>query len=290
MVIAAGAGSDLTIRMVADKMSPELKRNMVIENRPGASGAIAADIVAKAAPDGYTLLVGTSSTMIMLPAVNPRLSYDPVRDFTAIGQMTQGNVLIVVRSSLPVYSLADLIKHAKANPGKLSYGTAGVGTTTHLAAEWLSLETGIEMLHVPYKSMPAASSDLVTDRVDMVFDNVAPALISIKTVKARPIVIASKNRAAALSDTPTTMESGYPWLEIGTWSGLFAPKGTPKPIVDQLNGELKRILAMPEIIEGLRKIGNEINYNTPEQLSAYTKDEIDKWRRVVKSRNLKFDD
>ena len=289
VVTAAGGGSDITMRVVADKASQGLKQSIIVENRPGASGAIGAEMVAKAAPDGYTLLCGTSTTVVMLPVVNPKLPYDPVRDYAAIGQMTRGNILIVVRDTLPAASVAEFVRHAKANPGKLSYGTAGVGTTQHLAAELFSQEAGIDMIHVPYKGTALAASDLMTGRIDLMFDNVAPAMTSIKQGKARAIAVASANRVAGLPDTPTTREAGYPQLEVQTWVGLFAPRGTPKPIVDRLSGELKRVMSLPEVVDKLVAAGNDLAYSTPEQFAAYTKAEIEKWRGVVNSRNLKFE-
>lgn len=290
VVTGAGGGSDLTMRIIADRMSRDLKQPFVVENRAGAAGAIATDIVAKATPDGYTILCGTSTTMVMLPLITPNLPYDPLRDLAPIGSVSRGNVVVVARATLPVQSLADLVKYAKANPDKrLTYATAGIGTTQHLAAELLSEQAGIEMLHIPYKGTALAQTDLVSGRIDLIFDNVAPSLNNINQGKARALAVLSADRVRELKDTPTTTEAGYPKVQINTWVGLFAPRGTPKTVIQLLSAELKRVLSSPDVIEALVRNGNDVVYSTPEELGTYVKTQTELIRKLAKTRNIKFE-
>jgi len=286
--VSAGGGTDVVARAVGQKMAESLKQTFIVENRPGAAGAIAAEYAAKAAPDGYTFLIGSSSTLIMLPLIKTNLTYDPIRDFIPVGMMIRGDNVIVVRDSLPVRNLQELVVYAKANPGKLNYGTAGIGTTQHLSAELLSHITGIELTHVPYKGTPDAEADLIAGRIDMMFNNIPPALPSLNAKRTRAIAVASSRRAPALPDVPTAREGGIA-LEVYGWGGLFAPRGTPQAVIDRIGVELKRVMALPDVGERLVKLGLDPHYLDSVQTAQYMRSEIDSWRDVIKSRKLKFE-
>jgi tripartite-type tricarboxylate transporter receptor subunit TctC len=284
-----GGGSDVLTRVIAERMSDGFKQPVVIDNRPGASGAIAAEAAARAAPDGYTLFAGTSSTLVTLPLVNPKLPYDANRDYAPIGLFARADNVIVARANAPFDSLASLVAYARANPGRVSYGTAGMGTTQHLAAELLQDAAKIELLHVPYKGTALAQADLVSGRIDLMFDNVPPAATNIRAGKARALAVASPKRLAEFPATPTTAEAGFPAVEVYGWVGLFAPRATPRPVVERLSAELKRVLAIPEVGQRLVQLGNDVIFTTPDETSAYIRTETDKWRKLIRERKLTFD-
>lgn len=288
ITVAPGGATDLLGRIVGEKMSESLRQPIVYDNKPGASGAIAAEAAARSPADGYTLLVGSSSTMVLLPVTNPKLSYDSQKDFVPIGMMIRGDNIIVVRSTLGLKTLKELVSYAKANPRKLSYGTVGVGTGNHLAAELLSEVAGIEMLHVPYKSGPAIETDLVADRIDLVFNNIPPAINNIRQGKTFAIAVAGSKRNSLLPEVPTTREAGYPF-EIYGWGGLFAPRGIPKSAQDRLALELRRAMALPDVAERLTKIGLDPYYLGSDETASFLKTELESWRSLVAKRNMKFD-
>lgn len=285
--VASGGSSDVLMRIVFDRMN--LSQPVVVDNRPGAAGALAAEATMKAAPDGYTLMAGTSSNLALLPLVSRNITYDPVRDFAPVAHMVRADIVIVVRENLPVKNLQELIAYAKANPGKLTYGTGGIGSAHHLAAELFSQVAGVSMVHVPYKGSTAAEADLVGGRIDVMFNNVLPALSSIQARKTRAISVASTRRAAELPETQTAAEAGYPELEVYGWVGVFAPRGTPRYVVDKLSADIKRVLAMPDVAERLNKMGLAVAYLGPEDTAIYLQKEMESWRSLINRRSLKFE-
>lgn len=288
VVTQAGAGSDLTMRSIGELLSRELQQSIVVDNRPGAGGALAAEYIARAAPDGYNLLAGTSSVMVMLPLTNSAIKYDPLRDFTPIGKVTKGHVVLVTASDQPFNSLGDVVKHAKANPGKMSYGSAGVGTTHHLVAELFSQEAGIDLVHAPYKGAPQATTDLLGGRLNLVVNNIGPALPQIRAGRVRALAVSSPQRVPELPDVPTMRELGYPRVEANTWVGLFGPRNLPPAVVQRLSAGLRKVMADQELVRKLAAAGNDIEVTGPEELTAHTKAEIELWRGVIKTRKLTF--
>lgn len=288
ITVAPGGATDLLARIVGEKMSEGLKQPFIYDNRPGASGAIAAEAAARAPADGYNILVGSSSTLVLLPVVNPKLAYDPLRDFAPVGMMIRGDNAIVARASLNIKTLKELIAYAKKNPSRLFYGSVGIGTANHLAAELMSEVAGIDMTHVPYKSAAAVEADMIADRIDINFSNIPPALNNLRQGRTVALAVTSSKRSPALPDVPTATEAGYP-LEIYGWGGLFAPAGTPRAAIDRIAGELKRVLAMPDVGERLSKIGLDLYYLGPDETSAFLKSELNTWRNVVSKRKIKFD-
>jgi tripartite-type tricarboxylate transporter receptor subunit TctC len=284
---AAGGPTDVIGRIVGLKLAEALKQPVVVDNRVGATGSIGAEMVAKAAPDGYTLLMGTSSIMAANPVLNTTLPYDPIRDFAPISLTGTLENVLVVHPEVPVKTVGELIAYAKANPGKLSYSSSGIGSTYHLGAELFCSQAGIRMLHVPYKGAAPAALDLLAGNVQVMFDNLASALPSIRTGKVRALGIASLKRSAELPDLPTISESGVPGYETTIWLALYAPAKTPKDVVSLLNRTVVQIMASADVQERYAKQGMAAVSSTPEHLLEYNKAELLKWGKVVKDAGIK---
>ncbi len=279
---AAGGATDLLARMIGQKLEQRLGKAFIIENRPGAGTVIAAQAVARATPDGYTLLMGTSTPLAINATLHKSLPYDPGTDFVPIALVSSVPFVLVVNPSLPVHSVGDLIRLAKEKPGQLSYGSSGPGSPHHLYAELLKSMTGIEMTHVPYKGSVPALTDVVANHIPLMFVDLAPAQPMIKDGRVRALGVSSAIRVGALPNVPP-IEATVPGFEAVAWQMLVAPANTPKGVVDTLHNEMKAILAMPEIKEKISGLGM-IPRDTPpvDELSSYVKSEIVRWGEVVK--------
>lgn len=285
----AGSGTDVIVRLVTDRMAVSLKQPFIIDNRAGASGAIAAEAVARAAADGYTLLACTSSTQVMLPLLNGKLGFDPQRDLAAVGIISKAENTLVVPAASPFKTVAELVAHGRSHPAKLSYGTAGVGTTHHLAAELLQSLGGFQAVHIPYKGTPLAESDLVAGRLDFMINNTAPALPNIQSGKVRALMVTGATRSAELPDTPTSKEAGYPDFEVYGFTALCAPSRTPRPIIERLNAAMVKAVELPEVRQRLLQLGFEGRPSSPQEQTDYMHAETLRWSKVIKSKGLKFE-
>ena len=284
----AGGSGDAVIRVVFEKVSAALGQPFISETRTGAAGAIGTDHVAKSAPDGYTLVLGTASTFGTNTATVPKLPYDPVRDFTPVVMIANTPYLLLVHPSVPASNLKELVAHAKANPNKLNFGSFGNGSSNHLAYELLKQQTGMEMVHVPYKGGAPLIAALLGGEIQSSLDVYATAQSHVKSGKFKLLGVASAKRFSLLPQTPTLAEQGYR-VEGGTFFAVLGPAKMPRPIVDTLNREVNKALQLPDVRERLTALGTEIVGGTPEQLASAVQAEVDKWSKLVKDRNLKFD-
>ena len=285
----AGGAIDIIVRTSAQQLSKELGQAVVIENRPGASGNIGADAVAKSAPDGYTLLAGTSATHGANPALYTKLSYDARRDFVPIAHIAGVPNVLVVTPASGINSLAELVQQARAKLGKLSYGSAGSGTSLHLAGELFRGAAGVDLLHVPYKGAAPATTDLLGGQITMMFNTVPVALPLIRSGKLKALAVTSSTRHFALPEVPTFTELAYAPVVSATWVGLFAPAGTPREALDKVAQGLDRALRDKSVIEALRKQGAEPQFMDAAAFSHYVDSEIARWGGVVRAAGIKLD-
>lgn len=283
-----GGTSDILARTIGARLSAPLGQPVVIENRPGAGGNIAADHVAKSAPDGYTLIMGTSSLAIS-QSLYKKLTYDLVQDFAPITQAVNYTNLLVVHPSAGVKSVDELLKLARAKPGSLSYGTAGNGTPPHMTGELFKAYTSVNIVHIPYKGGAPAIADLIAGQIPMMFDNVPPLLPHVRAGKIQALAVTSLARIAVLPDVPTLHELGLKDFDAVGWNGLLAPAGTPRDIVARLNTEVVRVLRIPDVRDQLTSQGADIVGNSPEQFAAWIRAEVKKWAEVVKVSGAKID-
>ena len=280
---SAGGTTDILARIVGVKLGETLGETVIIDNRPGAGGNIGAALVAKAKPDGYTLLMGTVGTHAINQTLYPKLSFDPIKDFAPLTRVANLPNLLVVHPSVPVKNVQELIAYAKANPGKLNFGSSGNGSSIHLSGELFKNMTGIDMQHVPYKGSAPAVTDLLGGQISMMFDNMPSAIQHVKSGKLRPLAVTTTKRSPALPNVPTIAESGVKGYEATSWFGLLAPAGTPPALVNRLNAELVKILAMPDVKKQMAEQGAETYSETPAAFSAFIKSETAKWAKVVKA-------
>jgi tripartite-type tricarboxylate transporter receptor subunit TctC len=280
-----GGSTDLLARVVGQKLTEAWGQQVVVENKGGAGGTLGAAEAARAPGDGYTLLMGAIHHTIAT-SVYPKLPYDFQRDFAPITVVAIVPNVLVVNPAVPANSTKELIAHAKANPGKLSYGSAGMGTAHHLIGEQFNLQAGVNILHVPYKGSSPAVADLIGGQVQIMYDTVASCLPHIKSGKLRPLAVATAKRSAALPDVPTIAESALPGFEVTTWFGALAPAKTPNELVLKLNGEIVKILAMPEVRKRLLEAGAEPVGNTPAEMAAQIKRETENFGRIVKQAKI----
>jgi tripartite-type tricarboxylate transporter receptor subunit TctC len=283
-----GGGSDIMARKIGQKMSERWGQQVVIDNRPGAGGNIAAEAVANATPDGYTLLVAASAQLAVNPALYPKLPFDPVKSFAPVSLVGSVPNMLVANPSLPVHSLKEFINFAKARPGQLSYATAGSGSTAHLSVELLKLETGIELLHVPYRGAAPALTDVISGQVPLLMAGIPSVLAQVKAGKLRALGITALKRSQAAPDIPTFSET-IPKFESNVWYGLLAPAGTPTDVVEKLNEEVLNILRMNDAKEIFAAQGIEIIGNSPAEFAGYIKSELAKWAVVVKKSGARVD-
>jgi tripartite-type tricarboxylate transporter receptor subunit TctC len=284
---AAGGPTDVVARVLAPRLAALLERTVIVENKVGATGAIGAAQVARSAPDGDTLLLGTSSIMAASPALAAALPYDPVNDFAPVSMVGTIENILVVHPSVPVKTVAELVAYAKANPSKLSYASSGVGSTYHLGAELFRAQTGIEWTHVPYKGAAPAIQDVLAGHVQVMFDNVSSAIPNIKAGRLRALGLASLERYPALPDLPTIAESGVPGYETTIWLAVFAPAKTPPATLAKLNTLLRRAVESPEYRDKLQGLEMRPVSSTPADLARLLKADTAKWAKVVKDAGIK---
>jgi len=283
----AGGGYDFLSRLIGQEMSKTLGQPIVVDNKSGANGNIGTDAAAKSPPDGYTLLMGGNSPLSLNVGLYPKLPYDPVKDFEPISRVATQPNLLAVHPGVPVKSLAELIQYAKANPGKLSYGSNGNGSPQHLAAELLKRSAGIEMIHVPYKGAAPTASALLAGEVSLAFNIILLPLPQVQAGRLTGIAVASSRRSPLAPELPTMSELGYP-IDIDTWYGLLAPAGTPKDVVDKLYGQTVKILTIPEVRKKFDELGLEPVGNTPAEFAAIIKKETPEWAKVIKDAGIKL--
>ena len=279
---AAGGPMDVMSRALAERLTQSLGQQVVIDNRSGAGGGIGAEIVAKSAPDGYTVMAGHIGTHAINVSLYKKLAYDPVKDFAPVSLMATLPLGLFVNASVPVKSVSELIALAKAKPGYVSFASAGSGGPTHMAGEMLKAMAQIDIVHVPYKGNAPALGDLAAGRVQMMFSNLLTAMPHVKSGRLKGIAVSSGKRSPQAPDLPTVAESGVPGYDITPWYGLFAPAGTPKAVVSRLYKETHRILNAPDLNERFRLQGVDLVTCTPDEFMALIKKEIPKWREVVK--------
>ncbi|MBI2744500.1 MAG: tripartite tricarboxylate transporter substrate binding protein [Burkholderiales bacterium] len=284
---AAGGPTDVVARVLAPRLAAGLKRTVIVENRVGATGAIGAAYVAKSAPDGDTLLLGTSSIMAANPNLTASLPFDPVGDFTPISLVATVENILVVHPSVPVKSVKELVAYAKANPGKLSYASSGVGSTYHLGAEMFRSMTGIEWTHVPYKGAAPAIQDVLAGHVPVMFDNASSAIQNMKAGRVRALGVASLRRYPSLPELPTIAEEGLPGYETTIWIALFVPSKTPAAQVQLLNREVQAAVNSAEYKDRLQGLDMQPRVSSPQELADYLKSDLAKWARVVKDAGIK---
>jgi tripartite-type tricarboxylate transporter receptor subunit TctC len=277
-----GAGADITTRLIAPRLSEGLGQQLVVENRAGAAGNIGAEVVARAAPDGYTLLTAPASLAIS-QTLYQKLPFDLVRDFQPVAMLASVPFILVVHPSLPAKNVKELVALAKSRPGQINYASTGSGSSPHLTAEMLKMQARIDVVHVPYKGTPLAVTDLLSGQVSFMFANALSVLPQVNAGRLRALGITSAKRSATTPQLPTMIESGLPGFESGTWYALLAPAGTPREVVARLSGEVARLTQNADLRDKLAAQGAEALTMTPEQTAAYIKSEIAKWGKVVRA-------
>jgi len=280
----AGSGTDSIARIIGQYLQNALNQSVVIENKVGASGVLAATYVARAAPDGYTLLMATNSTHSANPHLFKSLSYDPVKDFAPVARAGSYVFMLVVNPAVPARTLPDLVAYAKANPGKLTYASGN--TTGIVAGETLKSKAGIDVLHIPYKSTPPAINDLLGGRVSMMFIDLAPGLEHVRAGTMRALAVTTRERSALLPDLPSLSEAGIPGYDVTSYAALFAPAGTPKEIVDRLNAEVQKIIANPDAKARIAVTGFDAFSGPPETLASFVQSELVNWGKLIKDAGI----
>jgi tripartite-type tricarboxylate transporter receptor subunit TctC len=286
---APGGSSDLISRLIAQKLTEAWKQQVIVDNRPGGAGVIGMQAVARAAPDGYTFILGHIGTLAVNPAMFAKLPYDPVKDFIPVSLVATVPNVIVVNPDVPAKDLKELIALAKAKPGTLNYGSAGNGSAGHLAMEYLKQVSGTDMVHVPYKGTGPMVTDLLAGQTQATFTGAPPLVPHIKAGKLRPIAVGSGKRIEALPEVPTVAEQGHPGFETSQWYGILAPAKTPAAIVDKLAAELDRALELPDVIERFKQDGSVPQGSTPQEFAAFIAVEAKRWGEVVKTAGIKAD-
>lgn len=290
VIIGFSAGSELDVigRLVAQKMSESLGQQLVVENRIGAGGTLAAAFVATSAPDGYTLLVNSVSHA-GVQALYPKLPYDPLRDFAGVSQLTSAPNVLVVAPGQGIKSAGELIVRARQKPGEINFGSAGIGSGTHMTLEQFRLATGISVQHVPYKGVPEVLADTATSRVNTSFAPIGNTLGMIKDGRLVPLAVSTSARSPSLPDVPALAEGAVPGLDWDQWYGMFAPAKTPRPIVNQLSSEVARVLGLPEIRERLLSRGSVPKPSTPDEFDSFLRAEVQKVGKVIRDGNIKIE-
>lgn len=285
---APGGATDISARIIAKELAVELGQPVVVDNRAGAGGAIGAASVARAAPDGYTLLLGTGSELVVLPAVKAKPPYDTLKEFAPVAEVGTISFVLVVHPSVPASTVQELVALARANPGQLTYASFGIGATNHLLGEFFTSRTGTNLLHVPYKGSAAASSDLISGQVKLAFETTTVAMPLVQSGKLKALASLSPSRSSAAPDLPTMTESGIALATEG-WVGVLAPRTTPPAIVDRLNKAINKVLAMPAVKEAFDERGVKIVMATPAQFGAFIEAEVRAWTEVVKASGIQVD-
>ena len=286
---APGGNVDITARLVAPGLSEALGQPVVVENKPGAGGTIGADQVAKSPADGYTLLMGSNSTFSVAPSLYPRNPYNPLADFAPVIMIASAPFVLVVNPNLAAKSARELVAQAKASPGKLTMSSAGTGSSNHLVGELFQEISGARFTHVPYKGSGQALTDLMGGQVDLHFDQITSAASHIQGGKLRALMVTAPQRVPMLPDVPTAAEAGYAAFEANNVTGLIAPVGTPREVIEKLNAATQKIISQAAVRDKFAVIGAETTGGTPEQFAAYIRDDLSRWTRIVKDANVKVD-
>ena len=284
-----GGGVDLAARVIGQKFTEAFGQQVIIDNRGGAGGNIAMEMGARAQPDGYTLTMSAAGPTAINVSLYNKVPFDPVRDYAPVARVASTIYALVVHPSVEAKSVKELIALAKARPGKLTFASAGIGAPPHLSGELLKTMAGIDIVHVPYKGTGPALADLVGGQVTMMFSDALAAAPQIKAGKLRGLAVSSSRRFPLVPDLPTVAESGVPGFSAVGWTGLLAPAGTPRPIIQKLNAEIVRVLSLPDVKEKLAGDGSEFGKNTPEDFSKFIKEEIAKWGKVIKASGARAD-
>jgi tripartite-type tricarboxylate transporter receptor subunit TctC len=286
----AGGGADNLARLIMPKVSNALGQPIVIENRAGAGGNVGAELVARAAPDGYTLLYGTNGTHAINPSLYRNLTFDPVKDFIPVSRMTEIAAMLIVNPKLPVNSTAELIQYARAHPAKLNFASAGNGTTSHLAGELFKTQARIDIVHIPYRGGALAMTDLIGGQVDMMIEVMPSASPQVAAGRVRGLAVSTAKRFPGAPDVPTIAESGLPGFEASAWDGVFVPAGTPQPIVQRLNAAIRQALEDPELAAALLARGAQpATSTTPESFARFIATSAERWGLAVRASGAKVD-
>ena len=286
---APGGATDIIGRLIAQKLSEASGQSFLVENRPGASATIATELVARAAPDGYTLLIAATTSHSILPSLMAKLPYDPLRDFAPVSALAISPLLLALHPSLPIRSVTDMIKLARARPGQLSFGAGGTGTPPHMAGELFKQMAGVDMLYVPYKGEAPAISDMIGGQISLIFSNVIAVLPQVQAGRLRGIAVTAIDRLPTLPQFPTVAESGLPGFAVEAWFGLVSTAGTPVEAISRLNADTVRSMTQPDMRERLANQGLFVKTGTPAELTALMQSEIVKWAKVVKTAGIKIE-
>ena len=291
MVIAfpPGGSTDIVGRIVAQKLGERLGQQVTVENRGGAGGTVGTEAVAKAAPDGYTITLATTSTHVVAPAAYPKLGYDAIKDFAAVSLVAVTPYLLVVHPSLPVKTVKEFVSHVKARPGKFNYASAGSGSTTQIAMEMLKLAAGLYVVHIPYNGNGPAGTAVVAGQVEILFGSLPAVLPLAKSGRVRPLAVGTLKRSASLPDVPTMAESGFPGFDASLWLAIMTPAGVPAAILDRLHKEVLTIIGNKDNAVALDKAGAEAITSAPAELVAMIRDGVEKYSRVIKEANIQVD-
>ena len=286
---AAGSTIDIIGRLIAPKLSEALAQPVIVENRPGAGGAVGLEAVARAAPDGHVTAIGALGPLAMNPALYPKTPFDPVRDFAPVTLLATGPVVIAVHPSVPARNVKELVELARKNPGTLNFGSPGVGTSPHLTGELVKMLTKTDMVHVPYKGNAEALTDLVSGRVSIVYTGVPPVVPLAKAGRVRLLATTGRARIAGLPDVPTIAEAGLPGAQVLIWYGVVAPAATPREVIARLNREIVRVMQSPETKERFAQQGIDPETSTPEAFGKLIADEVVRWTKVIRASGIKME-
>ena len=284
-----GGTSDILARGLAERLTAAWGQAVIVDNKPGANGNVGADIVAKAAPDGYTVLLADIGALAISPSVYPTLPFDPARDFAPVSMVAYSPHILVVNPGVPANSVQELIALAKSKPGKLNFAVSGVGGAPHLAGVEFALRTGVKWEYIPYKGGSQAIADVAGGQADATLNGMLATYPLVKGGKLRILGVSSNHRMTAIPEVPTIAESGLPGFETGSWQGVVAPAGTPRDIVTKLNAEIARIVGTPDMRDNLARQGAEVRTNSPEEFAAFIRSEMTRWAKVVKDANVKVE-
>ena len=284
-----GGGNDTVARAIAQQLGPDLGQPMVIDNRPGAGGSVGAELAAKAPPDGYTLFLAGVGSHAVNPNVHAKLPYDPVKDFAPVTLLASAPSVLVVNPAVPARTIGEFTAYARANPGKLNYASNGNGSAAQLAAAMYESLAGVRMVHVPYKGIAPAMTDLMGGEVQLMFGTIVALVPHIQAGKLRALAVTSRKRSALLADVPTLAESGLPDYHAGSWYGVLAPAGTPRPIIDRLHATIVKALQQPEVAQRLAAEGAEVIGSTPEEFAAHIKAELARVAGVVRAAGIRIE-
>ena len=285
----AGGSTDTVARIMSEKLTARLGQPVVVENKAGAGGALGSDFVAKSPPDGYTLLVGTSSTMAIAPWVYTKLPYNPTRDLAPVSLLGIADIIVVVNANVPIRNTKQLLDYAKANPGKLTFASGGNGSISHLLGEYFKSMAKVDMLHVPYKGDAQMVTDLLGGQVNLAFGTAVAWLPHIKSGKVAAVAVTNPKRSTTLTDLPTLNESGVPGYEAVQWFGIAAPAGTPREVIQRLNTEIRAVLAMPDVQKRFVELGFDVVGDTPDEFAKFLASENAKWKRIAEIAGTKLD-